>query len=362
MKAARWYEAGDIRVEDVPEPQVDDYYDVKVRLHWCGICGSDLHEYLMGPIFIPVGTPHPITGEKAPVILGHEFSGEVVDVAPGVTNVKVGDRVVVEPLVCDDTCPACQSGHENLCVNLGFHGLAGRGGGFADYTTFRHRFVHKIPDSLPYDKAALVEPLAVGYHSLEAGGFQAGMTAVVAGAGTIGLATVESLRALGAKQVIMVQRKSVRQEYAKNSGADVVLDPNECDVVEEIKKRTDGFGADVAFECTGAETVFHKLLDAVHVGGTVVVTSIWEKPVQLDLNDVCIPEKKVVGSIAYCGSDFDNVIELLSSGKIPANGFITKKIALDDIVEEGFKTLTGPEKKKQVKIIVSNNSEELATV
>ena len=160
----------------------------------------------------------------------------------------------------------------------------------------------------------------------------------------------------------MVQRKSVRQEYAKNSGADVVLDPNECDVVEEIKKRTDGFGADVAFECTGAEAVFHKLLDAVHVGGTVVVTSIWEKPVQLDLNDVCIPEKKVVGSIAYCGSDFDNVIELLSSGKIPANGFITKKIALDDIVEEGFKTLTGPEKKKQVKIIVSNNAEELATV
>ena len=127
MKAARWYKAGDIRVEDVPEPQIDDDYDVKVKLHWCGICGSDLHEYLAGPIFIPVDTPHPITGRRLPpVILGHEFSGEVVEVGPNVTNVKPGDRVVVEPLDVDDTCPSCQAGRDNLCVNLGFHGLAGK--------------------------------------------------------------------------------------------------------------------------------------------------------------------------------------------------------------------------------------------
>ena len=226
---------------------------MKVKLHWCGICGSDLHEYLAGPIFIPVDTPHPITGDVAPVILGHEFSGEVVEVGPNVTNVKPGDRVVVEPLDVDDTCPSCQAGRDNLCVNLGFHGLAGKGGGFADYTTFRHKYVHKIPDTLSYDRAALVEPISVGYHSLEAGGFQAGMNAVVAGAGTIGLATIECLKALGANQVIVVQRKSVRQEYAKASGADIVLDPAECDVVAEIKRLTDGYGADIAFECTGAQ-------------------------------------------------------------------------------------------------------------
>ena len=359
MKAARWYKAGDIRVEDVPECRIDEDYDVKVKLHWCGICGSDLHEYLMGPIFIPVGTPHPVTGEVAPVIMGHEFSGEVVEVGPNVTNVKPGDRVVVEPIVCDDTCPACKAGKTNLCQNLGFHGLAGKGGGFAEYTTFRHKFVHKIPDNLPYDKAALVEPISVGYHSLEAGGFKAGMTAVVAGAGTIGLATIESLKAMGAAKVIVVQRKSVRQEYAKNSGADVLIDPADGDVAEAIRAATDGYGADIAFECTGAEACFHQLLDGVHTGGTVVITSIWEKPVTLDLNDVCIPEKKVVGSICYCGDDFDDVIRLMSEGKIPANGFITKKVALDDIVSEGFETLTGPEKKKQVKILVSANPDEL---
>lgn len=359
MKAARWYEAGDIRVDDVPEPQIDDDYDVKIKLHWCGICGSDLHEYLAGPIFIPVGTPHPVTHEVAPVILGHEFSGEVVEVGPNVTNVKPGDRVVVEPLDVDDTCPACKMGRDNLCVNLGFHGLAGKGGGFAEYTTFRHKYVHKIPENLTYERAALVEPIAVGYHSLEAGSFEKGMTAVVAGAGTIGLATIECLKALGAAKVIVVQRKSVRQEYAKRSGADVVLDPNECDVVEEIKKLTDGFGADIAFECTGAQPCFDALLHAIHVGGTLVVTSIWEKPATVNLNDICIPEKKVVGSIAYCGDDFDNVIDLVASEKVSADALITKKIALDDIVEEGFKTLTGPEKKQQVKILVSGNPDEL---
>lgn len=359
MKAARWYKAGDIRVEDVPEPSIDEDYDVKVKLHWCGICGSDLHEYLMGPIFIPVDNPHPVTGEKAPVILGHEFSGEVVEVGPNVTNVKVGDRVVVEPIVCDDTCPSCKQEKYGLCQQLGFHGLAGKGGGFAEYTTFRHKFVHKIPDNLSWEKAALVEPISVGYHSLEAGDFKAGMTAIVAGAGTIGLATMESLRAMGAKQIIVIQRKSIRQEYAKSSGADVVFDPNECDVVQEVLNLTGGYGADIAFECTGAKSVFKLLVGSVHAGGTVVVTSIWEDEVEFNLNDVVIPEKRICGSICYAGNDFDDVISLMSEGKIPAEGFITKRIHLNDIVNEGFETLTGPEKKKQVKIIVTPQSEEI---
>ena len=114
MKAALWYGAKDIRVENIPEPVVKDD-DVKIKVKWCGICGSDLHEYTMGPIFIPVKTPHPITGETAPVVMGHEFSGEVVEVGRSVTNVKPGDRVVVEPLIVCGECPACKAGYYNLC-------------------------------------------------------------------------------------------------------------------------------------------------------------------------------------------------------------------------------------------------------
>lgn len=351
MKAALWYNVKDVRVEDVPEPQVKDD-TVKVKVKWCGICGSDLHEYLAGPIFIPVDKPHPITGEKAPVIMGHEFSGEVVEIGKNVTNVKVGDRVVVEPMDVCGKCPACLGGHYNLCSSLGFHGLAGGGGGFSEYTTFPAKFVHKIPDSLSYEKAALVEPMSVALHSLRVGNFQIGQSAVVAGAGPIGLATVECLKAAGAKQVIMVQRKSVRQEYALRSGADVVLDPNEVDVIAEIKKLTGGIGPDIAFETTGSEQCYKQLLQGIKNDGTLVVTSIWEGEIKYNPNDVVMTEKKIVGSICYC-NDFPSTIAMMGDNRIKADGYITKKIYIDDIVKEGFGTLTGPDKKAQVKIIVT---------
>ncbi|MFT8888838.1 2,3-butanediol dehydrogenase [Ethanoligenens sp.] len=351
MKAARWYSPKDIRVEEVEEPNVKND-GVKVKVKWCGICGSDLHEYLAGPIFIPVGKPHPLTGDVAPVILGHEFSGEVVEIGKDVTNVKVGDRVVVEPMNVCGKCPACLEGKYNLCSSLGFHGLAGGGGGFSEYTTFTSRFVHKIPDSLSYEKAALIEPMSVALHSLRVGHFEVGQTAVVAGAGPIGLGTIECLKAAGAKQVVVVQRKSVRQEYALRAGADVLLDPNVVDVAAELRKLTGGAGADIAFETTGSEQCYNLLLDGLRFAGTMVVTSIWEGAIQYNPNSVVLTEKNIVGSICYC-NDFPATIAMMADGRIKADGFITKRIALDDIVTEGFETLTGPEKKAQVKIIVT---------
>lgn len=351
MKAALWYKAGDIRIEDIPEPS-PCAGDVKIKVKWCGICGSDLHEFTMGPIFIPVENPHPITQEVAPVIMGHEFSGEITEVGEGVTNLAVGDRVTVEPLIVCGECPACKAGHYNLCDKLGFHGLMGGGGGLAEYTTFPARFVHKIPDTLSYEKAALVEPMSVGYHSLEVGGFRSGHVAVVAGAGPIGLATIECLKALGAKKIIVVQRKSVRQEYALRAGADILLEPGKDDVVAEIYRLTGGAGADIAFETTGSEQCLLLLLESIKAAGTLVVTSIWEGPATLHPNLLVMKERQMVGSICYCG-DFPKVIELLDSGRIPAEGYVTKKICLEDVVKEGFASLTGPEKKSQVKILVT---------
>lgn len=351
MLAARWHGVKDIRLDNIPEPEVKDGM-VKVKVKWCGICGSDLHEYLAGPIFVPVGKPHPLTGEVAPVVLGHEYSGEVVEVGKGVGKVKPGDRVVVEPMIVCGKCPACKAGRYNLCSSLGAQGLSGGGGGFAEYTTAPERFIHKIPDNLSFEKGALVEPMSVAYHSLEAGNFTAGQSAVVTGAGPIGLATVECLKALGASKIIMVQRKSVRQKYAADSGADIVLDPNEVDAAAEIMKLTGGTGADIAFETTGAEQCFNAALAGIRAGGCLVVTSIWEKPVSFELNAMVVPEKKITGIFGYC-NDFPKVIDLLASGRVPAKGYITKKIYLGDIVKDGFGTLTGPDKKAQVKIIVT---------
>lgn len=352
MKAARFYTANVLKVEDIPcVPPTGD--EVQIKVKWCGICGSDIHEYQDGPIFTPGTTPQYTTKCVNPVTLGHEFSGEVVAVGPDVKNFKVGDRVVPEPLVVDLDCPECKAGNYNVCHHLSFLGLSSDNGGFAEYANFTEKFVHHIPDNMPYDVAALVEPIAVGYHSLKVGHFEAGQVAVVAGAGPIGLATIASLKALGAGKIICVQRKSIRQQYALQAGADVVLDPNETDVVAEVMKMTNGAGADVSFETTSSEQCFHLLRDVIKAHGYEVITSIWVNNITMNPNTLVLTEKNIVGSICYNGPDFEEVIELLASGKINVSNYITKKICLDDIVEEGFGTLTGPEKKAQVKVLVT---------
>ncbi|WP_373897632.1 2,3-butanediol dehydrogenase [Haloimpatiens sp. FM7315] len=351
MKAALWYGKKDVRVEEVEEPKAEKGL-VKIKVKWCGICGSDLHEYLGGPIFIPVGKPHPLSGNVAPVVLGHEFSGDVVEVGEGVTKFKAGDRVIVEPIVACGKCPACREGKYNLCSSLGFHGLCGSGGGLAEYTVFPEDFVHKIPDDMSYEKAALVEPMAVALHSVRIANFKTGDTALVLGSGPIGLATIECLKAAGAKLIVVLQRKSVRQEYAKRAGADLVLDPNEVNIPEEVKKLTGGVGVDAAFETTGAKIGFDIGIESIKFEGTMVITSIWEKETSFNPNALVFSEKKIIGTLAY-RHEFPATIALMSDGRIKADGYITKKIYLDDIVKEGFETLTGPEKKKHVKIIVT---------
>ncbi|MBM7834860.1 2,3-butanediol dehydrogenase [Clostridium sardiniense] len=351
MKAALWYDKKDVRVEDIEEPKVTKD-GVKIKVKWCGICGSDLHEYLGGPIFIPVGTPHPLSKNVAPVVLGHECSGEVVEIGEDVTKFKIGDRVVIEPIVACGKCPACKEGKYNLCTSLGFHGLCGSGGGLAEYTVFPEEFIHKIPDDISYEQAALIEPMAVALHSIRIANFKVGDTALVLGSGPIGLATIELLKAAGAKLIVVLQRKSIRQEYAKRAGADLVLDPNEVDIAEEVKKVTGGLGVDVAFETTGAKIGFDTGINSLKFEGTMVITSIWEKEVSFNPNSLVFSEKKIVGTLAY-RHEFPATIALMSDGRVKAEGYITKKIALDDIVEEGFGTLTGPEKKKHVKILVT---------
>ncbi|MBS5786522.1 MAG: 2,3-butanediol dehydrogenase [Clostridioides difficile] len=351
MKAALWYNKNDIRVEEIDEPKVSKG-NVKIKVKWCGICGSDLHEFLGGPIFIPVGQPHPLSKNEAPVVLGHEFSGEVVEVGDGVKNFKAGDRVVVEPMVVCGECPACKEGKYNLCSALGFHGLCGSGGGLAEYTVFPEEYVHKLPDSMTYEQGALIEPMAVALHSIRIANFNVGDTAIVLGSGPIGLATIECLKSAGAKLVVVLQRKSIRQEYAKRAGADVVLDPNVVDIAEEVKKLTGGVGVDFAFETTGAKIGFDTGLNSLKYNGTMVITSIWEGDVTFNPNDLVFTEKKIVGTLAY-RHEFPATMALMNDGRIKADGYITKKVYLDDIVDEGFGTLTGPDKKKQVKILVT---------
>ncbi len=350
MKAARWYNRRDIRVEEVPEPRPKKG-EVKIKVAWAGICGSDLHEYLAGPIFIPADTPHPITGEKAPVIMGHEFSGEVVELGEGVEGFAVGDRVAVEPIVACGACPSCRQGKYNLCARLGFHGLSGGGGGFAEYTTFPANFVHKLPEGMTFEEGALIEPVAVAVHAVRKGRMLEGESAIVFGAGPIGLSVIAATRAAGARKVLAVEIAEKRREYARKLGADHVLNPRQVKLNEEIMKLTDGRGVDVAFETAGVAATLLSAVESVGPDGRVVIVSIWEKPVELNPNLFVLTEKQLIGTLAY-RDVFPATMALIADKRIDASQFITAKIKLDQIVEGGFEELIN-HKDRHVKILVS---------
>jgi (R,R)-butanediol dehydrogenase / meso-butanediol dehydrogenase / diacetyl reductase len=350
VKAARFHGQGDIRIDDVPEPTPGPG-QVQVAVDWCGICGTDLHEYLEGPIFIPPkGSPHPITGEEAPVVMGHEFAGVVSGVGTGVIDVQEGDRVAVEPYYVCGECSACAAGRYNICRKLGFVGLASQDGGFAETCVVDRRWVHPLGD-LTTDIGALVEPLAVAHHAVRLSGLRPGGSAVVFGAGPIGLVTVAALKATGAGQVIAVEPAAARKAKATVAGADVVLDPTETEVGDAVRDLTRGAGSDVAFECAGVDAVLATAIGAVRPGGTVVNVAIWGHPATVTVNDLVFSEINVVGSLAYCG-DHPDTIRLLQEGKVAADQFITGRIGLDDLVAGGFRELID-NKEENVKILVS---------
>ena len=345
MKAARFYDRGDIRIEEIPEPTVAPG-EVGIKVAWCGICGTDLHEYKDGPVFCPThDTPHPISGETAPVTLGHEFSGVIDELGEGVEDLEVGQHVVVEPyIIGDEVDTGPESKDYHLSPNMNFIGLAGRGGGLGERIAVKRRWVHPISDSVSLDEAALIEPLSVGYHAVER-------------SGPIGLLTAAVLKALGIT-VVVSELSSLRREKALETGvADYALDPREVDVVKEVQKITGGKGADVAFECTSVQVVLDTLMDALRPTGVLVVVSIWAERSNFDIHKLVMKEIDLRGTIAYVNSH-PATIELVESGKIDLKPFITGKIGLEGLVDEGFDTLIH-RNETAVKILVSPSGEGL---
>jgi (R,R)-butanediol dehydrogenase/meso-butanediol dehydrogenase/diacetyl reductase len=348
MKAAVWYGKKDVRVEDVPEPPAPGKGEVKIKVHQTGICGSDLHEYHAGPIFIPTEEHHPLTSKKAPLILGHEFSGEVVEVGEGVTNVSVGDRVAPDAAQHCGECYMCKVNRYSLCEKLAFTGLMADGA-FAEYVNVPAYTCFKLLPELSNEAGALVEPIAVGIHAIRQGKMMEGDTVAVVGAGTIGLVTIQAARAAGASKVFGIEIAKDRKAFAKELGA-IVLDPTETDVAEAVREQTNGQGVDVAVECIGKAETVNTGIQCCKRGGRTVVVGIFEKAGEVMYNDLVFEEKEIVGSLAYYG-EFDTAIALLADGRLQAEPLITGKIKLENIVEDGFEELLkNPE--SNIKILV----------
>lgn len=346
MKALRWYGAKDLRLDNIEEPTAEKD-KVKIKVEWCGICGSDLHEYTAGPIFIPTEAPHPLSGDKAPIVLGHEFSGRVVEVGEEVTKVQVGDRVVVEPIYACGKCAACKQGTYNLCDKMGFYGLAGGGGGFSEYAAIPEAMLHKIPETVSYEQGALVEPSAVALFAVRQSKLKVGDKAAVFGTGPIGLLVIEALKASGASEIYAVELTEQRRNKAEELGA-IGIDPSQCDPVEQIHKLTNG-GVDVSYEVTGVPPVLTQAINSTKVGGETMIVSIFEKEASIHPQNIVLKERTINGIIGY-RNVFPAVISLMAKGYFPADKLVTKRIKLDDAIEEGFEGLL--KEKGQVKILV----------
>lgn len=329
MKALRYHARRDVRLDEVAEPEVLSGC-VKVKVEAAGICGSDIHEFRAGPFSIPLATPHPLTGETAPVVLGHEYVGVVVEVAADVTHIRVGDRVAPEAVLRCTTCVACAAGATNLCRSLGFHGLSGGGGGFAEYDVVRAEQAHVLPPDLPVELGALLEPLATGVHAVTRGQVKAGDNVVVLGAGPIGLMTLVAARARGASTFV-VEPSEGRRAAAVALGADHVLDPTDGnDTIAVLADLTKG-GAHCAIDTAGAPSTFTTAVRAVHVHGNVVNVALWEAPVEFDPNLLLGNEPRITGALAYTHAEFEEAIAIAARGELSAEVLITSRIGLPDL-------------------------------
>lgn len=342
MRAVVYNGRQDITIDDVAEPQAGEG-EVKLQVGFNGICGSDLHEYFAGPIFIPQGEVHPLTGRKLPLTLGHEFSGTVTEVGRGVEGVAEGDRVAVMPLYTCGRCERCTSGRPNVCARIGFHGLMSDGG-MAESTVVPAHMVHALPDPVSLEMGALVEPMAVAYHAAALGQVPRGGTAAVFGAGPIGIGLWFALRGMGVDDVWVVEPSATRRAAIEALGA-TTLDPVAVDVPAVIAEATGGRRADAAYDAAGVQPAVETALASIGFARPMVSVAIYETPLATPLISLVMNESRIQGSLCYTHDDYRNVIELMSRGHYDTTGWM-EKIAMADVVEEGFEALHAGQKMK----------------
>lgn len=357
MKALRFHAARDLRLEDIPQPPAPGPGQVLIRNRFVGICGTDLHEYAHGPIFIPTA-PHPFTGAVLPQVLGHEFGGEVVAVGEGVTRLAPGDRVAVQPLIMPrEGEHFAERGWHNLSGSLGLVGLSWVSGGMSEMALLNDYNVEKIPDDMSDELAALVEPTAVCVYACDRGRITAGDSVLVTGAGPIGILALLTARAFGATRLFVSDVNDTRLKLAAGIVPGVVtINPAREDLAETVRAGTqDNLGCDVALECVGNDRALQSCLDAVRKQGVIVQTGLHPGKGSVDFFQLTFKDVEIRGSWCYPTYSWPRTIELIASGAIPAERVVTRRITLGQAVEDGFEALLDPAG-SQLKILIDLNA------
>jgi (R,R)-butanediol dehydrogenase/meso-butanediol dehydrogenase/diacetyl reductase len=344
MLSARLHAPLDVRIDDVDEPEPGPR-DVKIRVAHNGICGTDLHEYFAGPSAVS-DVPHRLTGAVLPQPLGHEFAGVVTTVGDEVSTVRVGDRVCVEPLLSCGVCSRCVAGAPEMCDVIASIGLSAAGGGLSEYCVVPRHRVHVLPQNLSLEQGALIEPMSVAFNGVLRSRVGPGQSAVVFGAGPIGIGAFLGLQVVGVRPVdiVVVEPSPTRRASIERLGAVNTLDPGTTDVVGELLSWTQGRGADAVLECSGASPALAIAPVVTALGRRVVVVALFEEPVPFNPG-VLLRGAEIVGSLGYAPGVFAQVIDAMAAGRYPVDGWV-EHIPLDDLVAGGLEALRAGRKMK----------------
>jgi len=324
-RAVRWHGRHDVRLETVPVPEPGPS-DVVLRVAFCGICGSDLHEVASGPHAVPVREAHPLSGARAPIVLGHEFSGTVVGTGPLVGSVRPGDRVAVEPNYRCGRCTACRDGDYHVCAGFGFAGLMGDGG-MAEYAVVPEYMVHRLPAGFDLAAAAVLEPAAVALHGVRRSGFEPGADAVVVGLGPVGLLVCALLRLLGAGRVIGFDPVPARRELAVRTGADAAWPPGPAGA-GAVRETTGGDGAHIAFEVVGSQPAADLALACLRTRGELLLLGLVPE-LRLPAFEMVNAEQRMTTSVGYrdCHPE---LVALVGSGRLDLTAVVSEVVDLAD--------------------------------
>ena len=350
MRAAVWHGRQDVRIEKVTEPPAPPPGQVQVKVGWCGICGTDLHEYMGGPLYIPLDRPHPVTGVQAPVIIGHEMSGEIAAVGDGVENFTVGDRVAACPIIGCGKCRWCRTGSMAQCDRVAFLGTSWTGGALAERLNLNAYQCYHLTDAITDEIGALVEPFSSTVRAVDQGHPGPEDNVAIVGAGPIGLMALMAARIRGAKRVAAIEVAEGRIAAAKLCGADAVIDPAREDPEKRALEITDGEGFDLVMECAGQPATVLMAGKLTRTRGRLVIMGVFEKPAAIDLTDVVFREKTISGSMSGYGL-YDETIRIMTDPRFRGDLLITDHIGLDDLIGKGYYGLLH-EKDKHVKMLV----------
>jgi 2-desacetyl-2-hydroxyethyl bacteriochlorophyllide A dehydrogenase len=326
MKVALYKKQNEMAVGQAPEPKAGSG-EVVLKVHNCGICGSDLHAVQYG------------FGMPPDTIMGHEFCGEICELGAGVAGFRIGERVSALPFVFCGTCDRCKRGMTTHCHNLKGLGLGQLPGAYAEYVACATSSLFRLPDNVSSRDGALVEPLSVGLHAVNRSGLQAGSTAIVMGAGPIGLATLTWAKGKGAK-VVVSEIAAGRAELARKLGADVVVNPNEQRPDDAVREMT-GHRPDLVFECIGVKGTLDAAVNMVGPCGQVVVVGVCMEPDQIMPMKCIFKEVSIDFVLGYTAPEFEETIGALAAGRIKPQAMVTDVVAVEQ-VPEMFEALRKP--------------------